>query len=242
MLKKVNLITIVIFAVLLSGCDKQKAQQQADMNPNYHNLPVDLQNDLISQVEDQAENTDPVDDDSSTIPDDSADDTTSEEEQVVSTDGASETGSANAAIFREATEALGESSEAGPGGGSVACAWMVNKVLKRSVGITVDGNATLNMNEDFRSMVAAGKAEAIPVADAKPGDVIISPTEYRNGKKNTGHVGIVGQGGTILSNGGRTQPNGGKDYKWRDKFNMASWKGYYQSKKGLDMNVYRIIS
>ncbi|MCO4783953.1 MAG: CHAP domain-containing protein [Candidatus Cloacimonetes bacterium] len=220
MLKKINLIILIMFAIVLSGCDKKAAEKAAEMNPNFHNLPVEEQKELIAQV--QAEQDDADEEDSSSGGQSNA---------------ASKVGPANASIFREATKAMGESSAAGPGGGSVSCAWMVNKVLKRSLGITVDGNATALMNKDFKSMVAAGKAEQISVSNAKPGDIIISPTEG----KNIGHVGIVGEGGTILSNGGSKGPNGGKEYKWQDKFNMSSWKGYYQTKKGLDMKIFRIV-
>ena len=85
-------------------------------------------------------------------------------------------GSANAKIFEQAQSALNESSRNGPDGGNLACAWMVNKILQRAVGFTVNGDSTSSMHTEFQRLVASGRAEQIPIASVQPGDVIISPT------------------------------------------------------------------
>ncbi|PCJ18787.1 MAG: hypothetical protein COB02_10160 [Candidatus Cloacimonadota bacterium] len=51
MLKKMNLILAIIFAIALSGCDKKTDVPTTGMNPNYHNLPSDVQTNLKEEVE-----------------------------------------------------------------------------------------------------------------------------------------------------------------------------------------------
>ena len=144
------------------------------------------------------------------------------------------TSSANASIMDEAIKALGESSKNGPDGGNLACAWMVNKILQRSVGYKVNGDSTTSMNQVFQSHVASGRALLIPAAQARHGDIIISPTVW-SPKRNTGHVGIVGQNGKIMSNSScRAQ--------WEENFTSESWYRKYEQKKGLRTFIYRITS
>lgn len=142
-------------------------------------------------------------------------------------------GTANAKILEQATVALNESSRSGPDGGNLACAWMVNKILKRSVGFKVNGDSTTTMNTEFKRLVASGRAEKIPLKSAQPGDVIISPTTW-SPKRNTGHVGIVGQNGSIFS-------NSSKNAQWESNYDMSRWLGYYKKDKGLDTFAYRIL-
>ncbi|MBT3786133.1 hypothetical protein HOF92_14260 [bacterium] len=111
---------------------------------------------------------------------------------------------------------------------------MVNKVLKRSVGYKVDGDSTSKMNEDFQAEIRKGRAVQVPLSEAKPGDIIISPTVW-SPKRNTGHVGIVGEGRRIFS-------NSSSKAKWQDNFSYDSWTQYYKTKKGLSINVYRILT
>ena len=144
------------------------------------------------------------------------------------------TGSANEKIMDEATKALGESSKSGPDGGNLACAWMVNKILQRSVGYKVNGDSTTSMNQVFQSHVASGRALLIPASQARHGDIIISPTVW-SPKRNTGHVGIVGQNGKIMSNSSSRA-------QWEENFTSESWYRKYEQKKGLRTFIYRITS
>jgi len=136
-------------------------------------------------------------------------------------------------IFAEAQKALGESSRSGPDGGNLACAWFVNKILKRTVGYKVDGDSTSNMEKDFQAEIAKGKAMKVSLAEAKPGDIILSPTVWYP-TRNTGHVGIVGENQQIMS-------NSSSKAKWSQNFTYDSWKAYYQTRKGLEINIYRIL-
>jgi hypothetical protein len=142
--------------------------------------------------------------------------------------------SMNAQIYQEAVNSVGESSKSGPGGGNVACAWFVNKILKRSIGTTVNGDSTSTMGQKFNTLVAAGRAEEIPLSEALPGDIVISPTEW-SPTRNTGHVGIVGDSNKIFS-------NSSKQAAWSQNFTKNTWQGYYGSKKGLEVKAYRMLS
>ena len=144
------------------------------------------------------------------------------------------TGSANEQILEEAIKALGESSRSGPHNGNRACAWMVNKILQRSVGYTVDGDATKDMNKIFQSHVASGRALLIPATEARPGDIIISPTVH-SPRHIIGHVGIVGQNGKIMSNSSGSA-------QWEENYTAESWYRRYEQQKGLETFIYRITA
>jgi hypothetical protein len=149
------------------------------------------------------------------------------------TQSVTEEGTANESVFAEAQKALGESSRSGPDGGNLACAWMVNKILKRAVGYKVNGDSTTSMNQVFQSHIRSGKALLVPINDAKPGDVIISPTTW-SPKRNTGHVGIIGEGGDVFSNSSGAA-------KWDKNYTVDRWLNRYQNQKGLQTYVYRIL-
>lgn len=210
--------------IAISGCDpnQQKTKSESgtqDVNRTWHEAPAEQeytgflpQNDTDQQqlTESVAETT--SDDDSN---------------------GAS-AGEINKKIYDEAKNSVGESSASGPGGGNVACAWFVNKILKRSIGQTVNGDSTSTMGQKFRTMVNAGKAQEIPMSESKPGDIVLSPTEWQP-TRNTGHVGIIGEGNQIYSNSSSAKA-------WSQNFTKQRWQSYYGNNKGLQVKVYRIIA
>lgn len=51
MLKKANIVTIIFSILLLCGCDKKEQMENAKMNPKYHNLPPEVQEQLKVDVE-----------------------------------------------------------------------------------------------------------------------------------------------------------------------------------------------
>tara|TARA_B100000674_G_scaffold451456_1_gene422246 strand:+ start:953 stop:1654 length:702 start_codon:yes stop_codon:yes gene_type:complete len=144
------------------------------------------------------------------------------------------TDSANEKIMDEAIKALGESSKSGPRRGKFACAWMVNKILQRSIGYKVNGDSTSSMNKVFQSHVASGRAQLIPASQARLGDIIISPTVWYP-KRNTGHVGIVGQNGKIMSNSSTRA-------QWEENYTAESWYRRYEQQRGLRTFIYRITA
>jgi len=138
----------------------------------------------------------------------------------------------SAEIYDAARRAVGESSRSGPDGGNLACAWFVNKILRRTVGYTVNGDGTSSMYTVFQSLERAGHAERIPVENAQPGDIILSPTVWTP-RRNTGHVGIMGSGNQIYSNSSARA-------RWEQNFSMSSWRDRYLRRKGLGLYIYRL--
>lgn len=70
------------------------------------------------------------------------------------------------------------------------------------------------------------------VYSPQPGDVILSPTGYGNGKI-TGHCGVIGENGRILSN---DSPTG----LLKDNWTLVNWKNHYGVKGGLPVVYFRI--
>lgn len=68
--------------------------------------------------------------------------------------------------------------------------------------------------------------------DAKPGDIIISPTGTSIKNAQHGHVGIVAKFG-ILSN---NSMNG----LWEETYTISTWYDYYGKKLGFPVYFYRI--
>jgi hypothetical protein len=150
-----------------------------------------------------------------------------------STGGTAPAGSNSAKIHQATVRAVDNmSSRNGPDGGNLACAWAVNKILQASIGKKFDHDSTTDMDRELRMGVSSGTVESIPVSEARPGDIVISPTIW-SPERVTGHVGIVGENGKIYSNSSR-------EAQWKQNFTMASWKDYYGSKKGLKVNIYRV--
>jgi len=147
-------------------------------------------------------------------------------------------GSNNARILSAAHSALGESSAAGPDGGNLACAWMVNRILQRSVGYRINGDSTASMHQQLESRVRQGLAERIPIDSIQPGDIIISPTRFEP-TRSTGHVGIMGRGGQIYE-------NSSSQARWIQRRGVSGWRSYYESsnKHGgpLRTYAYRIMT
>jgi len=147
---------------------------------------------------------------------------------------ASPAGSNNEAIYNAAVQAVGESSAAGPGGGNYACAWMVNRILDRSINQTINGDSTSSMEEVFQSKVRTGHAEEVSADQIQPGDIVLSPTVWSPSRR-TGHVGIVGQGNEIYSNSSGSAA-------WAQNFTTERWNSYYGGTKRLEVKFYRLLS
>jgi len=118
----------------------------------------------------------------------------------------------------------------GTSGGKLACAWAVNYVVRHATGKSVGGHlSTSNMSDALKK----GRGIRVSEKDAEPGDVVISPTQWFNGKRVTGHVGIVGQGDDIYSNSSSRA-------LWKQNYSRNSWNKRYEG-KGLDVAYYKII-
>jgi hypothetical protein len=123
----------------------------------------------------------------------------------------------------------------GTEGGNLACAWAVNFVVKDGIGQEVGGGlSTAVMFEKL----AAGRGKEVDLSIARPGSLVISPTEFRpDGSRNTGHVGILGAGA------GDQRPiysNSSNDALWKSNFTVGKWNSYYKVRKGLKVRTYSV--
>lgn len=65
-----------------------------------------------------------------------------------------------------------------------------------------------------------------------PGDIIISPTGYGDGRLANGHVGVCGAGDTIMSNSSNTG-------RWETNFTQKSWRDRYVVSGGYPIYYFR---
>jgi len=89
------------------------------------------------------------------------------------------------------------------------------------------GASTITLNAILRQ---SPRYKAVTVDEAKPGDIIVDPTQ---GAK-TGHCGILGENGIIMSNQSSTG-------LWLDHWTLEKWVAYYEKKLGLQTFFYRIL-
>jgi hypothetical protein len=110
--------------------------------------------------------------------------------------------------------------------GRRACAGAVNAILKNS-GIPQAGGG-LSTAAMFRSL-ASGRGDLVPLSQAQPGDIIISPTT----RGVTGHVGILGLNGRIIENSSsRAMVIEGRS--------ISTWVNHYSGKMGLPTYAFRL--
>jgi hypothetical protein len=99
----------------------------------------------------------------------------------------------NAKMFQAAKDFVDQDTSHVPdtGGGNLACAWAVNEVTRRALGKPISADSRGRNGLSTIGIFEALQAHHTPLAsasDAKPGTIIIAPTE---GARH-GHIGIVG--------------------------------------------------
>lgn len=127
-------------------------------------------------------------------------------------------------IFNRAKEAKGSSSASGPGGGNVACAWCVNRiVLQQAIGHMIGDNP--DYVPAVEDGLKGGFGQKVDRAQAVPGDIWISPGQA--------HIGICTSAGcaTVLSNSSSRAA-----FSWEDAIDSVN--GYYG---GGSESIYRVI-
>ena len=122
-------------------------------------------------------------------------------------------------------------------GGNLACAWAVNYVVKDAIGRDVSGDVPdgLTSTAVMYDTLVGGRGADVAIANAPPGSIVISPTRWVNGSRNTGHVGILGKGT------GDERPiysNSSRHARWEKNHTVGKWIAYYGG-KGLQVKVYR---
>lgn len=112
---------------------------------------------------------------------------------------------------------------------NVACAAGVNAVHRTAFGDEIGGGASTYWLYD-----ALTKRRDFERVDApQRGDVIISPSGYGNAKLvSNGHVGIVGDGDSIMSN---TSADG----LWKSNYTLETWRAYYGTKGKYPIYYFR---
>jgi hypothetical protein len=130
-------------------------------------------------------------------------------------------GDAPSKIAQVAQRMKGMDTSAGPNGGSLACAWSVNKVLKQSIGHTIGSNP--NYVPSVEAALQSGAGARISASQAVAGDIVIAGT--------AGHIGICQNAGctSVLSNSSSRAK-----FAWESDTNFG---GYYG---GQSSRIYRV--
>ncbi len=130
--------------------------------------------------------------------------------------GSVATGPINSQIAQAALNSKGMSTANGPGGGNVACAWVVDKVLKQQ-GINLGAenpNSVVSTEKALKS-----KGQQISASEVQAGDIVV--TTGPNGKRN--HIGIAMGNGKVLSNS-----SSNKSFSWVSGLNFDGHYGNQQ--------------
>ena len=112
----------------------------------------------------------------------------------------------------------------------VGCADSVSKVILQAFPRVIKGSvSTAELHKQLNTSKAFAK-----VSQFKFGDIIISPTGLGTGGLAHGHVGIVGEDETIMSN---TSATG----LWTSNYTVTSWVARYRKLGGFPIIFYRKI-
>lgn len=133
-------------------------------------------------------------------------------------------GSIQQRISQAATQSYGMSSRSGPGGGNVACAWAVNRVLNKAGIPTIGSNPNLVFS--VRDALEAGRGQQINRSQAVAGDLVLAL-----GPGSRQHIGICQNNGCtqVLSNSSSRA-----SFSWKSDTDFA---GYY----GVPSKIYRVV-
>lgn len=139
----------------------------------------------------------------------------------------------SAGIIAEAERLISRDPNApGTNNGRLACAWAVNRVARDGLGQAIGGG--LATAELVKVLAAKHSQQPQP----GPGSVVISPSVTRpDGRRNIGHVGIVG-----LPVDGQVciYSNSSSRGEFQRNWTLAKWRDYYGRGKGLDVRFYAL--
>jgi hypothetical protein len=144
----------------------------------------------------------------------------------------------NAKVFATAKAFVGHVTSNVPGTqhGNLACAWAVNEVTRLALGkpISSEGGKNGLSTDGIFDVLKAHHTKLGSAGDAKPGTIIIAPTEG----ENHGHVGIVG---TTESTVGNTQVFSNKSIPgiFAQNFTIGSFTSHYTG-KGLQVLFFAL--
>jgi peptidoglycan hydrolase-like protein with peptidoglycan-binding domain len=98
----------------------------------------------------------------------------------------------------------------------VGCADTVNCVFKSAFGHEIGG--TVSTHDLYLALKAS--PEFVQTANPVRGDIIISPTGFGDGRMQNGHVGIVSDNNTIMSNSSSTGT-------FEQNYTILAWRSRY---------------
>lgn len=131
----------------------------------------------------------------------------------------SASGSTGQKIMQAVQRSIGESTTAGPGGGNIACAWEVNRVLAKAGIAPVDGSSVPNMV----SALESGRGQRVSANQAQPGDIVIA--------HNMEHVGIcMNVGCSVVQSNSSSR----RSFSWQSDQNFDGFYG------GASYGIYRV--
>lgn len=112
----------------------------------------------------------------------------------------------------------------------VGCADTVNSIFAAAFGEEIGGSTSTR--DLFLALKTSPKFRQVesPVR----GDIVISPTGYGNGGLTNGHVGIIGDGGKIMSNSSSTGT-------FEQNYDINTWRARYVGKGGFPMYYYHLV-
>ena len=119
--------------------------------------------------------------------------------------------------------------------GNLACAWAVNRVTEMALGREIGGGlATASMIKVLRSK---HKKITMPVA----GCIVISPTVTgEDGKRNIGHVGIIGFVDDANDDETKIYSNSSGAAEFQQNKTLKSWIKHYGTDKGLSVEFFEL--
>lgn len=136
--------------------------------------------------------------------------------------------------------------------GTRACAWAANQVYNRVFGHNFGhdfGNDNYGLIRRTHELIVwleeeveLGDAIEVDINDAKPGDLIISPSTDPNlGPRVIGHVGYIGEGDTIYSNSsfGRAP---GDEPRFVQNYDRACWQYAFSGTNGSNCQDQTILN
>lgn len=133
-------------------------------------------------------------------------------------------------LYRYAKSQLGKEKKGIPDTAdrSVNCVEALNQIGIECFGKPFcQGASTITLDTTLKSN---SRFQKILLQDVKVGDIIVSPTSG----KSIGHVGIVNDSFTIMSNSSLTG-------LWSNHWDFTGWYKRYEKELGLPVNFYRIL-
>lgn len=110
------------------------------------------------------------------------------------------------------------------------CADSVSKILLKTFPGVIKGSVS---TAELYKQLSTSK-DFVKVSQFRCGDIIISPTGMGTGGLANGHVGIMGEDETIMSN---TSANG----LWTSNYTITSWVARYRKLGGYPIYFFRKI-